>query len=254
MEWLFAPNVIIDCIKGDVKTINRTRIEWCDYSWNPNGQGCPHKCWYCYAMKGARRNYFMHLALYKKGKRKNPPCELCRDFVPHFHPERLKQPWEVKKPSKVFVDSTADLFADEMKLEWTAKIFDSMLWCPVKHIFQMLTKKPQNINKLVEFPDNWWFGVTVSTQQEIWRIDELRQVHCKIHFVSFEPLLGYVQPDLNGIQWVIIGKLTGSRKVKLNMGWVMDISAQCSRLKIPIFLKNNLGLPIPRQEFPEVQP
>jgi len=195
----------------------------------------------------------MHLALYQKGKRKNPPCELCRDFVPHFHPERLKQPWEVKKPSRVFVDSTADLFADEIKGEWREAIFDSMLWCPVEHTFQMLTKKPQNISKMVEFPDNWWFGVTVSTQQETWRIDELKKVHCKIRFVSFEPLLGFICPDLRDIQWVIVGKLTGSKRVKLRREWLQNILTAANCLNIPIFMKNNIRQAFPmylEQQFP----
>jgi len=208
-------------------------------------------------MKGARRNYFMHLALYKKGKRKNPPCELCRDFVPHFHPERLRQPWEVKTPSKVFVDSTADLFADEMKHEWREQIFDSMLFCPVKHIFMMLTKKPQNINKLVEFPDNWWFGATVTDVTSLWRIDELLKVNCKIHFGSFEPFLfqhkdiKLVWDKIEGLEWIIIGKLTGSKRVKLHLNAVEDLVVIAKRLDIPVFLKNNLGLENPIQEFPK---
>lgn len=36
------------------------------------------------------------------------------------------------------------------------------------------------------------------------------------------------------------------------MDWVMEISTECNRLNIPIFLKNNLGLENPIQEFPEV--
>ncbi|HEY0087397.1 MAG TPA: DUF5131 family protein, partial [Candidatus Lokiarchaeia archaeon] len=30
--------------------MNRTKIEWTDYSWNPI-TGCLHNCWYCYAKK-----------------------------------------------------------------------------------------------------------------------------------------------------------------------------------------------------------
>jgi len=229
--------------------MNRTKIPWCDYSWNPNGQGCPHKCWYCYAMRGARRNYFMHLALYNKGKRKNPPCELCRDFVPHFHPERLRQPWEIRTPSKVFVDSTADLFADETKREWRERIFDSMIWCPVKHTFIMLTKKPENISDAI-FPDNFWFGVTVTQQSETTKINILKEVTCKIHFISFEPLLGPISHDLEGIQWIIIGKLTGSKRVKLQHWWVDDLVLDAMELNIPVFMKSNLGYKNSIQQFP----
>ena len=217
--------------------MNRTKIEWTDYSWNPI-TGCKHGCWYCYAERLTKR--FPKIFPY--------------GFEPHFYPERLKEPWELKKPSKIFVCSIADLFAPWTPRKWMFTVLESMRDCPVEHTFQMLTKCPKGINKLFDYPDNWWFGVTVTQQSEVDKIDELREVNAKVRFVSFEPLLGYVQPDLNGVQWVIVGKLTGSRRVKLDMGWVMDISAQCSRLRIPIFLKNNLGLKNPRQEFPEVQP
>lgn len=236
--------------------MNRTTIEWTDYTWNPNGQGCPHGCWYCYAKRGARRNYFMHLALYKKGKRKKPPCELCRDFKPHFHPERLDQPWTVKTPSKVFVDSTADLFADEIRPIWRYQIFTSMGDCPVKHTFQLLTKKPQNIEKNMCYPYNWWFGVTVCTEAEMWRINELLKVLCSVHFASFEPLLGMInfneKVSLKGLQWIIIGKLTGSNKVKLKREWVDAILAEALKYNIPVFMKNNLGLKNPIQKHPKI--
>jgi protein gp37 len=131
-------------------------------------------------------------------------------------------------------------------------VMDSMLFCPMKHQFQMLTKNPENIPKDVAYPDNFWFGVTVSTQEETWRIDELRKVKAKVRFVSFEPLLGAICPDLHDIQWVIVGKLTGSRKVKLQNAWLHNVIAATKALGIPIFLKNNLGLPLKVQMFPKV--
>ena len=30
--------------------MNKTKIDWCDYSWNPI-TGCLHECDYCYARK-----------------------------------------------------------------------------------------------------------------------------------------------------------------------------------------------------------
>jgi len=195
----------------------------------------------------------MHLALYRKGKRKDPPCKLCRDFVPHFHPERLKQPWEVKTPSKVFMCSTSDLFASWTRLEWRDAVLKSIEQCPIKHDFQLLTKQPQLIPLNHEFPDNIWIGATVTQQSEVDKIDALRKVNCKVHFVSFEPILGPINADLSGIQWIIIGKLTGSRRVQLQEWWVDDLSLDAMKLGIPIFLKNNLGYENPLQEFPRVK-
>jgi DNA repair photolyase len=34
--------------------VNKTAIEWCDYTWNPV-TGCKHGCPYCYAWKIAER-------------------------------------------------------------------------------------------------------------------------------------------------------------------------------------------------------
>jgi len=210
----------------------KTKIEWTNYSWNPI-TGCLHNCWYCYAKKLFIRFH--------------------RSFEPIFHPERLKEPWKLKKPSKIFVCSVADLFASWTPREWTAQVFDSMLWCPTKHTFQMLTKNPERINLgeiRPKYPSNLWFGATVSTQEECWRIDALRQVDGN-RFVSFEPLLGEIEPDLHNIDWVIIGKLTGSKKVKLKPEWLTSILDEAHREQIPIFEKNNLGLDLPIQEFPK---
>ena len=64
--------------------MNRTKIEWTDYTWNPI-TGCKHGCWYCYAKKLTQR--------FKK--------VFPNGFEPTFYPERLKEPYKVKKPSKI---------------------------------------------------------------------------------------------------------------------------------------------------------
>ncbi len=219
-----------------VRGINRTKIEWTQWTWNPI-TGCKHGCWYCYAKKLCQR--FKKVFPY--------------GFEPHFYPERLKEPWELKKPSKIFVCSISDLFAKWTLIEWRDSVLDSIFKCPVKHTFQLLTKNPELIPKDLRFPDNVWVGVTVTEQSEAWKIGELREVLANTLFVSFEPLLGRIKPDLNGIQWVIIGKLTGSKRVKLDYQWVDTIFGEAQVLDIPVFMKNNLGFENPIQEFPEVK-
>lgn len=217
--------------------MNRTKIEWTQWTYNPI-VGCKHGCWYCYAKKLTQR--------FKK--------IFPNGFEPTFYPERLKEPWNLKKPSKIFVCSIADLFAPWTPKEWQIQVIQSIEMCPIKHTFQLLTKNPEGINKHHVFPNNVWVGATVNTREDYWRIREIASVQAKVRFISFEPLLGDMENvELGGINWVIIGKLTSSKKVKLDMKWVMDISAECSRHKIPIFFKNNLGLSHPRQEFPEVK-
>lgn len=215
--------------------MNRTKIEWTDRTWNPI-TGCLHGCWYCYAEKLCKRF----------------PKIFPNGFKPTFYPDRLKQPYNANKPYKIFVCSIADLWATWTPTEWRKRVLDSMMKCPIEHQFQMLTKSPHRIPKGPEWPYNWWFGGTVTSQKDTWIVDQLRMLDAGIVFVSFEPLLGPIEVDLEGIDWVIIGKLTGSRKVKLDMSWVMDISAECNRHKIPVFMKNNLGLKNPTQDFPVI--
>lgn len=217
--------------------MNRTKIEWCDFSWNPI-TGCNHGCWYCYAKKLAQR--------FKK--------VFPFGFDPHFYPERLKEPWEYKKPSKIFVCSIADLFAPWTPDRWREAVLDSMLWCPVKHSFQTLTKNPELIPKMPEYPDNFWFGTTVTGENGDERnIDQIKKVRAKIRFVSFEPLLGHIDfraHSLKGIQWIIVGKLSGSKRVKLEPKWVAEITREATEHNIPLFLKDNLGWGTGLQEFP----
>ena len=36
-------------------TINKTKIEWCDYTINPIKGICKNNCWYCYAIRMYKR-------------------------------------------------------------------------------------------------------------------------------------------------------------------------------------------------------
>jgi len=216
--------------------MNRTKntIGWCDLSWNPI-VGCKHGCWYCYARKLTQR--------FKK--------IFPNGFEPTFHPERLKEPWELKKPSKIFVCSIADLFAPWTPREWREAVMDSVIFCPIKHTFQLLTKNPERI-PLVVYPKNVWLGTTVTNEyDDAKNIYEIKQRCAGVRFASFEPLLGRLPywANLKGLDWIIIGKLTGSKKVQLKREWVEDILHQAMDHDIPVFMKNNLSPPWPKEDL-----
>lgn len=220
-------------------SMNRTKIEWTDFSWNPV-TGCLNNCWFCYARKIALRF------------KKNFP----RGFKPTFYPERLIQPWRRRKPAKIFVCSNSDLFASWIPKRWRNLILAAAWCCPVAHTFQFLTKFPELIPD-IPYPENFWIGTTVTCENEDWKnIEEIKKVCAEVRYVSFEPLLGRLpfHVSLEGIDWIIIGKLTGSKKVELDPRWVWEILAAADQLGIPVFLKNNLLKDHPefpkRQEFP----
>lgn len=207
--------------------LNKTRIEWTDYTLNPV-TGCAHGCWYCYAKKMFTR--------------------FGKSFEPTFYPERLEYLKKAKPGSKIFICSVSDLFAEWTKDEWRERVLAELT--KYSHLtFQLLTKNPERIDSRL-FGSNVWVGVTVTNQDEIWKIPYIRKVNCGVRFVSFEPLLSAVLTDL-GVDWVIIGKLTGSRKIPLQMAWVSGLIEQANYEQIPVFVKNNLNWKAKITDFPK---
>jgi protein gp37 len=204
--------------------MNRTKIEWTDFSWNPV-TGCKYGCWYCYAQRLYHRFH--------------------RSFEPTFHPERLDEPWKYRIPSKIFCCSVSDLFAPWTLPEWRDQVLLSIYGCPVKHTFQLLTRHPERIPSHT-YPFNLWIGTTVTCEHPDFpdwiNLESIKKIQCGARFASFEPLLGMLPEDvsLKGLDWIIIGKLTGSRRIDLKPEWVWRIYNEARWLGIPVFLKNNL--------------
>lgn len=208
--------------------MNKTKIEWTDYTWNPI-TGCLHGCWYCYAKKMFTRFH--------------------RSFEPTFHPERLDELAKLKKPSRIFVCSVADLFAKWTPSEWTEQVLNTMKKYP-HHEYQLLTKESKR--GLIGWDlHNYWLGITINNQSDMWKLNHLSFTNAKIKFASFEPLLGEIKGIPGFLDWIIIGKLTGSRKVPLQKEWVESIISEAREKHIPVFVKNNVQWCEKIQEFPK---
>jgi len=202
--------------------VNKTKIEWCDYTWNPV-VGCKRGCSFCYARKIRERF------------NPNIPFEQIVSYD-----ERLTQPLKCKEPSVIFVGSMSDI--EYWSLEQMDKVLDIINQCP-QHIFLFLTKNGETYKRFI-FPKNCWLGVTVTGDQPYMISNNNKN---KI-FISIEPLLS--EPKglwLNSlIDWVIVGGLTP--KPQHENEWVDNILKEADRLKIPVFLKNNLNYSIKRQD------
>ncbi len=218
--------------------MNKTKIEWTDYTWNPI-TGCLHGCPYCYARKIAERF----------------PKAFPNGFAPSFHISRLYEPARLKKPANIFTVSMGDMFGDWVPKIWIDLIFEQMKQCP-QHTFQILTKNPGRINVVVSgdmFAPNIWLGTSVEKYGIDNRIGELQKVPRFHKFVSFEPLQGSIMSDLSGIEWVIIGAQTNPTKFP-SSETVQSVLYHAK--EIPVFFKNNMrGCPgvterMFRQEYP----
>ncbi len=205
-------------------------IEWTESTWNPVtgctkiSQGCMH----CYAERMAKRLQAMGTPNYTNG------------FTLTLHEDMLHLPLTWKHPQTIFVNSMSDIFHEDVPLEFIRKVFEVMQkasW----HRFQVLTKRSKRFLELdaqIAWPENVWMGVTVENQIYRSRIDDLRESHAKIKFLSLEPLLGPLSGiNLDGIDWVIVGGESGPGARPIDPAWVYEIRDRCLNSNTPFFFK-----------------
>lgn len=207
----------------------KSTIEWTESTWNPV-TGCSEVspgCAHCYAKTFAER--FRGVA--------GHPYEVGFDLT--LRPERLTQPFEWKRPRLVFVNSMSDLFHEDVPDSYIAEVFAVMAAARL-HTFQVLTKRGERLREIAPrlcWPDNVWMGVSVENQRFVGRIDDLRSTPAAIRFLSCEPLLGALDLQLDGIDWVIAGGESGRGARPMRPEWVRAIRDQCVSARVPFFFK-----------------
>jgi protein gp37 len=208
----------------------KTPIEWTETTWNPL-TGCTKispGCKHCYAERLAKRLKAMGQENYRNA------------FKLTLHEHMLDAPLRWRKPRRVFVNSMSDLFQDEVPFEFIRRAFDTMraaFW----HQFQVLTKRSDRLRKLscqIDWPPNVWMGVSVENANYTFRIDDLRETHAAIKFLSLEPLLGPLPAlNLSGVDWAIVGGESGPGARLIEEDWVMNIHDQCQAAGVAFFFK-----------------
>jgi protein gp37 len=220
---------------------NSSSIEWTEATWNPT-TGCTKispGCKNCYAEKLSKRLKAMGVKKYQN------------EFQFTEQPDDLELPLTWKKSKKIFVNSMSDLFHEQSRMEFIANCFHTMIQADW-HIYQVLTKRSHTMLKFSELfesyfgkkiPSHIWMGVSVENEDYVWRIDELRKVHCNTRFISFEPLIGSVgEINLKGIDWAIIGGESGHNYRNVDRNWILEIIEQCKKQNVPVFFKQWGGI------------
>jgi len=180
----------------------KTKIDWCDATWNPV-TGCLHGCEYCYARRIAERfgshqkPVFVEYPVLNAPVRCTDTYEYMRmagisagriqpypfDFTPTFHRYRLDEPQKWTRPRTVFVCSMADLFGEWVPMDWKIETLLSCREAP-QHRYLFLTKNPTGYclwptdnHPLKDLPirynvedlytDNIWLGVTYTGKERL---------------------------------------------------------------------------------------
>jgi len=216
-----------------------TGIEWTETTWNPT-TGCDRVspgCDNCYALTLAKRLKAMGAEKYRLD---GDPRTSGPGFKLTLHPEVLDLPRSWRRPRLVFVDSMSDLFHPDAPVGFIRRVFDVMAETP-RHTYQILTKRSQRLRRLaslLDWPSNVWMGVSVESEEYLFRVKHLREVPAAVRFLSLEPLLGPLPGlDLGGVHWVIVGGESGPGARPMRREWAEGVRDQCLDAGVPFFFK-----------------
>jgi len=247
--------------------MNKTKIDWCDMSWNPV-VGCLHNCGYCYAEKITKRfggqlldGNLDKLHILEREQRSSIDGRILSfpyGFEPTFYRYRLDEPQRIKKPQKIFVVDMGDLFGDWVPDTWIEQVFKACEAAPW-HKYLFLTKNPAGLKypfHLNFANKNFWIGTSITNTSDSVRMKVLidETTRNTNRFISVEPLLGNMGPmleELKDIKWVIIGQQTGPGAKFPQGEWVQSIIDQCKASNVPVLIKRPLYEKFPIQQWPE---
>lgn len=231
-------NIINDVIsRGTTQT---TGIEWTNHTWNPFVGCSVHTagCTNCYAMKQAAMITAAHYnGVVKDVNNKSVWTGKLNQSPPHI----INKPLKIAGNAMIFVNSMSDFFHENAEYAWQLAAMKVIEATP-QHVYQILTKRPENIQKFVDqygaFPPNVWLGITMERHDYKFRIDILRKIQATVRFMSIEPLVGHLgEMDLTGIHWVIVGGESGPGARVMKIEWVREARDQCKAQNVPFFFK-----------------
>lgn len=219
-----------------------TAISWTDHTFNP-WWGCQRVspgCEHCYAEAFSKRTG--HDVWGKTTER--------RRFGSKHWTEPFKWRDKAEKaglPAKVFCASMADVFEDrDDHIEDRNRLFTLIELTAPHLIWQLLTKRPENVRRLVgdrwqDWPENVWLGTTVEDQKRAnERVPELLGVPAKVRFLSCEPLLERVVIpgfDILRPDWVIVGGESGPKHRPLDLDAARSLRDKCQTAGVAFFFK-----------------
>ena len=81
---------------------------------------------------------------------------------------------------------------------------------------------------------NVWCGVSLELDKYRFRADHLRATPAAVRWISAEPLMGDLPSlDLDSIDWVVVGGMSGHGAVRMNPEWARAIRDRCAAHTIP---------------------
>lgn len=232
-----------------------TGISWCHHTFNP-WHGCVEvspACDNCYARRFDARFF---------GGEDQDPAHWGKDAPRRFFGDKhWNEPIKWNKNAKgrelVFCASMAD-WAETGRDDIV--VHRNRLWETIDKTpyltWLLLTKRPQNIDRLVPLNligrPNMWFGTTIEAPEYMWRAVALNTSHAArlapVRFVSMEPYLARtpeIQFELGneptatsaGINWLITGSESGDGARQTPTDFFRELRDIAFRRNVPFLFK-----------------
>lgn len=225
--------------------MGKTNIEWCDYSLNFYTWDCTKispGCANCYMMTLANR--------YGKPLSGRPQWRGANAY---------KELRAIPPGMTVFVNDMSDTYHESVPDQWIHSIHNAAAYLRPDLTFLLLTKRPERayyMRHLLAWPSNLWLGASVENADYLWRLHYLLRTPAAGHFLSAEPLLGALGPELRyylgdierfgrrgweyrrpGLKWVIVGGESGPNRRPFDHAWAKQILDACLDYSVPFFFK-----------------
>ena len=221
----------------------KTIIAWTDHTFNA-WMGCAkvsEGCRNCYAATLTKNKMGLDLWGNKAPRQiTKSPWDNCRSWNNAANKDGVVR--------RVFCGSLMDWAEDRPDLIAPRRRMWNLIRESRNLVFQMLTKRPENIAKFL--PDDWgatgydnvWLGTTIEDNRVAHRAAPLVANPAPVHFVSYEPAIGPLdQLDLTHIEWVIYGGESGPGYRNEDKQWARDMRDRCKERGVAFFHKQSAG-------------
>jgi protein gp37 len=176
------------------------------------------------------------------------------------------QCWSYMKPARrrVFCASLADVFDNEVPVEWRADLLMLIRATPALD-WLLLTKRIGTVPRLLaeaadflrvsgrldgwDWLNDWicgsaprqvWLGATIANREEMLRDGpKLKMAPARVRFWSVEPMLGDLGeiPNVLTPDWLIAGGESGAKARPMHPDWARGLRDQCAAVGVPFLFK-----------------
>lgn len=245
-----------------------TLIQWATQVWNPTS-GCTK------VSAGCLNCYIETTIPFRTTRRRFDQAGVGGTTDIQLHPGRLPKPFGWPAEQRIFVNSVSDLFHRAVPDDFVARVF-AVMGLAAHQTFLLLTKRHGRMRALlnsVGFERAWhaataelaelrqvrrladrgvltakplpvWplpnvhLGVSVEDQRAAkLRIKHLLESPAAVRWASCEPLIGPVEHDLSGLDWIVIGGESGRRARRMAPEWAGELRQRAEQVGLPVFFK-----------------